>query len=128
MVASLLKTSAIRDINKKIRGQTPLHIAVERGHADVVLALMRAGGDVNLVDACGMSPLIRAASDGRAELVNDLLLSGSRVNSADKDGDTVLGIAVRRGHLSVIKVLLQAKACPGARGKVTCSTTGCMLR
>lgn len=79
VVAVLLKTLAINDVNKKTQasGSTPLLLAVKHGHADVALALVRAGGDVNLTDNRGRSPLIRATYGARAELVNDLLLRGS---------------------------------------------------
>ncbi|CAM9485175.1 unnamed protein product [Laminaria digitata] len=119
VVALILETMAMRDVNKKTQatGETPLHLAVKFGHADVALALVRAGGDVNLADAKGNSPLIRAVGDGRVGLVNDLLLRGSRVNTKCESGDTALGFAVRKGRLDVIKVLLRAGACPGSRGK-----------
>ncbi|CAM9576818.1 unnamed protein product [Laminaria digitata] len=118
VVSSMLKTKASDDVNKKTQatGETPLHLAVKHGHTGVALALVRAGGDVNLNDASGTSPLIRAVSDGRAELVKNLLLRGSRVESRDKDGYTLLGVAAQLGHFGVIKVLLQAGASAGARG------------
>lgn len=120
VVASLLETRAITDVNKKtqVDGETPLSLAVKHGHKDVALALVRAGGDVNLTDTSGMSPLICAVSFGRAELVNDLLLSGSRVDAKDNGGDTALSIAVRRGDLGIVKTLLQAGACLDTRDEV----------
>ena len=123
VVSLLLKTRAILDVNKKGFGRSPLHFAVKHGHADVVLALVRAGGDVHLNDDRGRTPLIRAVSYARADLVNDLLLSGSRVDAKDKSADQALSVAVRLGHLGVIRVLLRAGACPGTRGKVNCSMT-----
>lgn len=55
VVMALLRGRARRDVNKTIRGyrQTPLFCAVKHGHADVALALVRAGGDVDLADAQG---------------------------------------------------------------------------
>lgn len=122
VVAVLLKTLAINDVNKKTQasGSTPLLLAVKHGHADVALALVRAGGDVNLTDNRGRSPLIRATYGARAELVNDLLLSGSRVDAKKNGGDTALCIAVRLGNLGMVKALLQAGACRSIRGKVKC--------
>ena len=61
----------------------------------------------------------RQVSYARADLVNDLLLSGSRVDAKDKSADQALSVAVRLGHLGVIRVLLRAGACPGTRGKVS---------
>ena len=114
VVTLLLEAMAGRDLNKRTRatGQTPLHLAVRYGHADVARALIRAGGDVNITDTRGRSPLIRAASDGRAELVNDLLLRGSRVNARDNNRDTALSIAVRLGHLDVSSEHCRATGAP----------------
>lgn len=55
VVMALLRGRARRDVNKTTRGsrQTPLFCAVTHGHADVALALVRAGGDVDLADAHG---------------------------------------------------------------------------
>lgn len=55
VVVTLLRGRARRDVNKTTRGsrQTPLFCAVKHGHADVALALVRAGGDVDLADAHG---------------------------------------------------------------------------
>ncbi|CAN0528256.1 unnamed protein product, partial [Scytosiphon promiscuus] len=107
VVASLLKTSAISDVNKKTLGdgETPLHFAVKGGHTDIALALVRVGGDVNLTDIYGRTALTIAVSGGRAELVNDLLLSGSRVDAKENGGDTALCIAVRLGNLGMVKAL-----------------------
>lgn len=41
-------------------GRTPLHIAVFRGHENIVLALIRNGADINARDAFGDVPLYYA--------------------------------------------------------------------
>ena len=111
---------AQRDVNKPTRGlrQTPLFVAAKRGHADVALALVRAGADVDLPDGNGWSPLMRAAADGRAELVNNLLLGGASPSLKSKKGGRALHFAVQNGHLEVARVLLKAGASPGARRKM----------
>lgn len=125
MVVSLLKHSSRNDIDKKApsTGQTPLYVAVQHGHTDVTLALARGEGDLRLADSRGWSPLIRAAFDGRAKLVTELLVCGSQVDAKDKEGDQALHYAVRLGHLDVVRVLLQAKADPCTRGKVSSPAT-----
>ncbi|CAM9810883.1 unnamed protein product, partial [Sphacelaria rigidula] len=88
-----------RDVNKLTRGsrQSPLYFAVKRGHGDVALALIRAGADVNYMNAAGWTPLMRATADGRADLVNNLLLSGAMVNARSKEGSRPLHYAVENG-------------------------------
>lgn len=102
----LLKGRARRDVNNttRVSSQTPLYCAVKHGHGEVALALLRAGADVNSVDARGWSPLMRATADGRADLVNNLLLSGASANARSKEGSRPLHYAVENGHLEVVKV------------------------
>lgn len=129
MVVALLKGKARRDINRSTRSsrETPLYCAVKHGHADVALVLVRAGGDVDAVDANGWSPLMRATVDGRADVVNNLLLSGALANARNNKGSRPLHYAAAHGHLDVIKLLLKAGASPGLRRKVNRQTVGAGL-
>ena len=96
---------------------TPLHIAADCGHAKVVAALIKAGADVNRVDACNVTPLHRACSrdssrdDSRVEPALLLLRNGAAVNVRDDDGDTPLDFAIAnpRGR-RFVPILLRAGA------------------
>ncbi len=94
VVASLLRLGV--DPNIQGRGdRTPLYcVANECAPAagpDVVLALVRAGADVN---ACGgvtrATALHLAARRGHVEVARALLDSGAAVNARDRKGDTPL--------------------------------------
>ena len=60
-------------------GRSVLAIAASQGHADIVRALLKQGGDVK--DNTGGSPLMSAAIDGGKEIVQLLLESGADVNA-----------------------------------------------
>ena len=54
--------------------------------------------------------LIAAAKKGDADMVEALLAKGANVNAKNEYGATALTFAADKGHLAVIKVLLQNKA------------------
>ncbi len=74
-------------------GQTPLHLATDRGHIDCVKALILAGADVNSVDNDGISILQAAVIGGDSDCSRLLLLLGANPDQPDNDGDTPRGSA-----------------------------------
>lgn len=52
------------DVNKKINSNTPLIVASENGHIDVVATLLKAGADPKLVDDQGRSAYGKASKQG----------------------------------------------------------------
>lgn len=74
-------------------GQTPLHLATDRGHIECVKALILAGADVNSVDNDGISILQAAVIGGDKDCSRLLLLLGADPDQADNDGDTPRGSA-----------------------------------
>uniref|UniRef100_A0AAQ5ZVU4 Oxysterol-binding protein n=1 Tax=Amphiprion ocellaris TaxID=80972 RepID=A0AAQ5ZVU4_AMPOC len=59
--------------SKTSPGWTPLHLACNFGHRDVVEELLKTGADVNLQNNMGDTPLHKAAATGRKEIVLLLL-------------------------------------------------------
>ena len=62
-------------------GSTPLYIAAENGHLDVVQFLVEQGEDVNFADNFGWTPLHRAAEGGHKEIISCLVSWGSSVSA-----------------------------------------------
>ena len=73
-------------------GNTPLHLAVLRGDAEAVEALLKAGADAAVVNAAGATPLHYAAANER--IVTALLAHGAPVNAVSKLAHTPLSLTV----------------------------------
>ena len=50
---------------------TPLNLASQNGHKEIVNALIEAGANVNKADNDGMTPLDMACCNGHKEIVSD---------------------------------------------------------
>ena len=75
------------------QGQTPLHLATDRGHVECVKALILAGADINAVDHDGISILQTAVIVGEDKCCRLLLVLGADPDHEDNDGDTPRGSA-----------------------------------
>ena len=93
-------------------GGTPLYIASQNRHCDVVEALLRGGADVNKASNDGVTPLLKASQDGHCDVVEALVRAGADLTLAWR-GQTPLHKATRKGHTDVVRVL-QAAAAAGA--------------
>ena len=99
-----------------VRRNTPLINAVRQGRADIVVALIADGHDVN--ELCGpgrrhgrgVTALYVACRMGFTEVVTALLAANAETYQADSDGDTPLILACREGHTEIVKKLLIANA------------------
>jgi ankyrin repeat protein len=68
------------DINLRDEGgQTPLFVASQRGHCDVLKCLLSSGADINLRDEVGRSPLFVASYHEHFDVVKCLLSSGADI-------------------------------------------------
>ena len=97
-------------------GSTPVALASQRGHSQLVSVLLSAGCDVRktcaLGDNCSVTPLHLAAQNGHVDVVRLLIDAGAEVNAAmvcpDMKGVTPLHLAVQAEHLEVMDILLSA--------------------
>ncbi len=101
------------DCNVNYRGLIPLHLAIQRGHKDIAIFLIKHGALVNLKDNKGRTPLsyiIEAKSDELSEYsdITQLLLdNGADVVAADKQGLTLAHKAAAKGEKDIILLLLK---------------------
>jgi ankyrin repeat protein len=76
--------------------RTPLHFAAANGHADLCVALLSLGADLNVRDRYGLTPLNLAAQYGTVHVCSALLESGANVDvfgGFDRDDDSeIIGI------------------------------------
>jgi ankyrin repeat protein len=69
-------------------GRTALHVAAQRGHVEVVTALVQMGADKEAANAVGARPLHWAAMSGQLEVVRLLLQLGADWDATMHDGTT----------------------------------------
>ena len=115
---------------KTSTGHTPLHIACQNGHLEVVKILIEKGANPYARNSHGESAidfataneqiqdgedrlkasLIINSKTGNAEKVKLLLALGGDLNQVDSSEFTLLHIASSKGHLEVVKALIEAGA------------------
>ena len=97
------------DDNEQNDRQSPLHLAAQAGHIDVVRLLLIHGFMAKLeqADVYGFTCLHTACEEGHDTVVGLLLDKGGSIIAVDNDGRTPLHHACARGHEMVVKLLVQ---------------------
>ncbi len=112
-VAFLIKNDA--KINEpNANGETPLYIAMQKGH-DIVAGILLSKsadpqGDANWKNKIGTPILQLATINGNPAIVRILINYGAEVDATDYMDNTALCIAAELGHLEVIRALIQNNA------------------
>jgi ankyrin repeat protein len=107
------------DLNKKYgeNEQTPLHIAANRGHKDIVETLIKKKVNFNVQDKNDMTPLHHAVGRKKKDVVELLIKAKANLDMVDIDGWTPLYFAVIRKKIAIVKALIEAKADLNVKGK-----------
>merc|ERR1712194_204360 len=82
MGSKVILASKLRD------GRTPLYMASENGHLEVVHLLSRNGADLDKADKTQATPMFVAAAEGHVEIVRLLCNRGAEKDHANKNGET----------------------------------------
>ena len=86
---------------------TPLHIAVDNQHGDIVDYLLGMKNvDVNALTSFKVTPLHKAAMKGYNKILKSLLNDGANINAQDELGNTPLHYAIMQGNSLIIETLL----------------------
>jgi len=93
----------VNTVNQNRFAATPLHAAASRGNRAAVELLLKAGANVNAVDADGASP-IHACSQGG--IVEALLAHGAQPSLVNKRGATPLHSGAYFGREAAVRALL----------------------
>ncbi len=110
--AAACEKRALANQSKLSNGATPLYIAAQNGHLEVVNALIAAGAAVD--QACHddwTTPLFIASQHGHTDVVKALIAANAALNQACTSNlATPLFIASQNGHLTVVEALINAGA------------------
>lgn len=85
-------------------------VAARDNRADTVADLVRRGMDPNTSDRAGTTLLMFAAGHGNLQLVDFLVQSRANLQKKNSYGDTATAIAALRGHLAIVRRLVEAGA------------------
>ena len=88
-------------------GRTALMRATYAGDATAVGALLEAGADVNLRDFMLNNPFLYAGAEGMLDIVKLTTKAGADPRITNRYGGTALIPAAERGHVEVVKYLLE---------------------
>ncbi|KAM6202788.1 ankyrin repeat and SOCS box protein 15 [Rhynchocyon petersi] len=87
-------------------GITPLGVAAEHGHCDVLEHLIHKGGDVFALADDGASVLFEAAGGGNPDCISLLLEYGGSGNVPNRAGHLPIHRAAYEGHYLALKYLI----------------------
>jgi ankyrin repeat protein len=85
-------------------------VAIKRGSAADVTAILKRGLDPDIVDREGNTLLMLAVRDGNEEILDVLLAARANPNARNASGDTALRLAAFRGSLPMVERLVKARA------------------
>ena len=115
MVQVLLKHSADVAHVTTEEGSTPLILAAQEGHLDIVRLLLASSALVDTPSAEDRAtPLLLASKAGHFPVVKVLLAAGADPNAADRRAVTPLFAAAKHGFRYIVKYLVASGAHPSA--------------
>jgi ankyrin repeat protein len=93
------------------QSRTPLHVAVYRKHHDAARTLIRLGANPNAFDAQRYDILTIAAVQNDIDMLKLALDGGASARNVTSPYDgTALSAAAHRGHVEVVRILIEHKA------------------
>ena len=99
---------------RNAQDESPLMMAVFKGHHDLARLLVEKGGDVNKT---GWTPLHYAATKGDLAMIELLLDNHAYIDAESPNKTTPLMMAAMYGSTSAVKALLEAGADPNLKNE-----------
>ena len=110
--ADILARDPPADVNGVYGGHTALQAAAQNGHVEVIAALVGAGAEADAEDRDGDRAAHHAAFGDESAALRALAGAGADLNARNRRRQTPLHIAVNKGHLAVVRTLLQLAVHP----------------
>lgn len=95
------------DPNFLIRGQTPLHFAINDQNLNLIKVLIKHNADIEFKDIYKETALNCAVRTGNTECLHYLLQQGAKVNTQASDSTTPLEFAINNGDAVSVAILKQ---------------------
>ena len=92
----------------KPEGSTALHLAAQEGHLDAVKCLLSNNASIDVLDAMHQSPLGAAVFANRLQVAEHLLHANADLELTHFDTLAPMQLAASQGHLSMLKLLIDA--------------------
>lgn len=111
--SQLLKQALLQGgkLNAHTASDTAFSLALKNGHEAISRILLSAGSEWQLgFSEQQSSALIVAADQGFDEIVKSLIIKGAVLEAQDLKGYTALARAAKNGHLTTLKILINAGA------------------
>lgn len=112
IVRKLIENNKINIEAKNLKGETPLMRAVYLEYNDIALYLISKGANVNSQDKIFNSPFLYAGAEGNLEVVKMSLKNGADFTVFNRYNGTALIPAAEKGHLEVVKLLVNTPNFP----------------
>ncbi len=109
-IKEILSTTKNIDTRNTDR-QTPLMYATYKADNEIAFILIDAGADVNVQDNM-LNSLLYAGAEGNLELVKKALQHGPDFSIFNRYGGTALIPAAEKGHIEVVKLLVNTPGFP----------------
>ena len=90
-------------------GWTPLHVASNEGHVELIDIFHRFGSNVDCRAKTMRTPLHVACIRGNFSVIKALLQKGADVDAQDSDGNTPCHFCSEYGHSDCLELLLHMK-------------------
>lgn len=108
MLTHMSATDVQKELNRQSSiGWTPLLIACNRGHMELVNNLLANHARVDVFDIEGRSALHLAAEHGYIQVCDALLTNKAFINSKSRVGRTALHLAAMNGFTHLVKFLIR---------------------
>jgi ankyrin repeat protein len=93
-------------------GMTPLYLAAEKGHLEIVKLLLRVQqgssiGGIAEFDSKASEETIKNMAESLIESVLQLKLKNKYINTSDEEGNTPLHLAAEKGELGLVNLFLK---------------------
>lgn len=106
------------DVNGVFSGHTALQAASQNGHLEVIRVLLRHSADVEIEDRDGDRAVHHAAFGDEPAVVQLLAHAGADLNARNKRRQTALHIGVNKGHIGLVRMLLDLGCHPSLQVSV----------